>query len=70
MGLRFLGILALASAGVGAYVSGVIKDKMGGGGNGFKKAPQYKTEIITLGPDQDLVSAKIVVKERKKPVEE
>lgn len=67
---KMFGIVALVGAGVGAYVSGVIKDKINGTGGGFKKVPQYKTEIITLGPDQDLVSAKIVVKDRKKPVEE
>lgn len=65
---RLLGVALLAGAGVGAYVSSVVKDKINGGG--FKTASKHKTEVIRISPDDELVSAKIVVKERKKPEQE
>lgn len=67
---KMFGIVALVGAGVGAYVSGIVKDKINGTGGGFKNAPKHKTEVIRIDPNDELVSAKIVVKERKKPVEE
>ena len=61
---KLFGVVALVGAGVGAYVSGLVKDKISGGG--FKNAPKNKTEVIRINDDDELVSAKIVVREKKK----
>jgi len=69
--LKLLGVAGVLGAGIGVYVSGVVREKFGaGGGKKYKdiSGKKGKVEVIEIPADKELVRAQIYLKD--KPSEE
>jgi len=62
---KLLGIAAAAGAGIGIYVSSVVKDRFGGGGNNFTKVKQSKIQVIELPADMKIKEVKVMVQKNQ-----